>query len=229
MSITLWTTILVGVSAIVLAVVGLVQHKWWVSGCVIVAIICLVIVVILQEQDEYEEHGNDAKFAGILTPGTKYSIIPEACKSLPSDSIPVIALGRKSGAFVTGPNTEMLVFIHHHSYVAAKTQNGNLLLTAKVFDGTGKMLISITDNSYVVDGNNVLRDLVPSDHTLSVFDLQNRPIFHVDFRNPLNIYITGTFTDSNVIPLTIMDNVFRIGGGDVDGFCVSGGRAAMDF
>src|ERR1700730_6576870 len=104
MSNTLWITILLGLSAIVLAFVGLIQHnKLLTYGCVVVALACLFVVVILQKQEEYEQRGNDAKWMGILEPGSKYPLIPKECggHELDSDSA-VLALGHNSGAIVHG-------------------------------------------------------------------------------------------------------------------------------
>jgi hypothetical protein len=85
-----------------------------------------------------------------------------------------------------------------------------------LYDGDGHLLVSIDKNLFRIDANRVLRDLVrrlPDQPTgddvteLSVYDMENRLLLQVDFRNDLNVYITGTFSSPGRQPLTINDQV----------------------
>jgi hypothetical protein len=217
MSITLWITILVGVSAIVLAVVGFIQHKLWTYGCIIVAVICLVAVVILQKQEEYEERGNDAIYMGILEPGAKYPIIPASCTMKISSDAAVLSLGRASGAILDS-QPQIVALKVGRSFVKIRKQGASMALDALVLDGHGNFLVKVNNNRFTVNPNNVYRDRVHK-HTLFVYDTLNRLVLYVDFRNDLNMYLIGTFSDVNSQPLVIQDKAAQMMNGNVSADC----------
>jgi hypothetical protein len=223
MSPAMWITLLVGIGGIVLALISFVEHRRYLGIlCVVVSLCCLAATLIFQRQQEYEESGNDQIFVGILRPGVEYPLTPTTCDRQLPEGTAILSLGKTSGALLEN-KAQMYVFtLAGGSNLTIRKDRGMMLLSGIVADGEGHPIVKLTDNSFTIDSNRVLRDLTPNDHELFVYDTLNRLILHVDFRNSLNFYVVGTFAAPNHFPLTITDDEMRNGGDLVEAICISG-------
>jgi len=178
----------------------------------------LVLTIYLQRKHEDDETGNDAVYLGALAPGTQSSLIPDVCrKRVPNDAA-ILSLGMTTGV-VLNELTKGAALKSGASFIDFHKRGNKMFLNLVLLDGSGETLVIIKDNHFMVNSNKILRDLVPDDHSLLVFDLQNRLILHIEFRNPLNIYVRGTFSSPQRLPITIRDDVILLGGWKLSESC----------
>jgi hypothetical protein len=212
-----WIAIATAIGAFVLAVMFVKTHWIWSVCCAALFILSIALIVHFQNVQTREEKGDDALFQGELVPDSKYSVIPNVCKGTPDiASAAVVALGNSQGAFLTADGS-MVAFQHGRSELRfEKHDDSPILLTLMLYDADGHLVVAITNNMFRIDGNRVLRDLVrrlpdQPDGTevtdLKVYDMENRPLLHIEFRNNLNVYLTGSFSSPGRQPLTINDDV----------------------
>jgi hypothetical protein len=205
--------VVAAIAAFVLAVLFYKSHRLWFVGCVGVFLVAVVAGIYFQNEMDYEEHGNDQIFAGILQPGVEYPLKPAKCGEMLRQDVAILSLGKRSGALLTDNPDSMHVFeMTGGSNLTIRRDWGMMFLSGALADAEGHPVVIFKDNVFFIDSNRVLRDRVPNDHELFVYDRMNRLLLHVDFRNPLNIYLVGTFSAPKHYPLTIMDDSMRIGG-----------------
>jgi hypothetical protein len=187
-----------------------------------------------QNQAYYEQYGNDQVYSGILTPRLSRSLpLPPVCGYVARPDAAVLSLGNHSAWWITKNNSDIkCVAIRNGECIVGFKKNAaqGILLTTEVRDGNGESAISIKNNRFQIDPNKVKRVLVPDGamgSSLSVYDLLDRRILQVDFRNPLNMYMTGTFGEAHQYPFIIGDAGFSLGGLNKAAFCPGDNTVAM--
>ena len=201
------------IAALILAVLFYRTHRLWFAGCVGLFIVAVLAGIHFQNEMDYEEHGNDQIFAGGLQPGVAYPLKPAGCGEVLRQDVAMLSLGERSGALLTDNPDWMRVFqMAGGSNLTIRRDWGMMFLSGTLTDAEGHPVVIFKDNTYFIDSTKILRDRVPNDHELFVYDHMNRLLLHVDFRNPLNVYVVGTFSAPKHYPLTITDDSIRFGG-----------------
>ena len=125
----------------------------------------LVLTIYLQRKHEDDETGNDAVYLGALAPGTQSSLIPDVCrKRVPNDAA-ILSLGMTTGV-VLNELTKGAALKSGASFIDFHKRGNKMFLNLVLLDGSGETLVIIKDNHFMVNGNKILRDLVPDDHSL---------------------------------------------------------------
>jgi hypothetical protein len=221
------TTLLIATFFIALALTlwSIVGHKSvYLSATFVALVVVLSIATAFSYRyNQHEEYGNDAQYVGLLSPGAKYSVaLPESCRFLlQTNEVATISLGKKCAIVLDKASIAGVAV--GRSYLGVRRVNGRISLDGAVFDGAGNRILFINHNVFTVDSNQVVRNLVRMNavgtQDLRIFDMSNRLIVHIDFRNATNIYFVGTLSDTRQTPLVIKDDVMLMGGTSLVGNC----------
>jgi hypothetical protein len=179
----------------------------------------------------YHKEGNVAtkvdlaeELNGLLVPSDEPDPpLPSSCSRLrpvPLDALRVY-LGGNAG-FTTSDEITVLNVKGIDLLYLRKTSKG-LAVRAKTFSEDGKVIAEIVDSRFYVNPNNSFRMEKPDNHSIVVYDLQDRKVMDIRYINSHSVRVLGIFQVPGAPALIVDENQLSFGGAHFVGSCFSGG------
>ena len=161
-------------------------------------------------------HGNGP------TPPVKFPTVPIEFNYKPAvipDSAMILFLGNAVAWTSTFPHS--VITQAGEDLITINRSNDGIVISAKFFDKTGKIVCEIVDNAFHLNNNNVFRMERPP-HGLKVFNDEARCVLEVDFINEHAVRFFGDFYLRNGLHVIMTPDQFRLGAGDFSGNIMGG-------
>lgn len=160
---------------------------------------------------------------GLLVPGDEPDPpLPSSCSRLhpvPPDTIRVY-LGGNAG-YTTSDDITVLNVKGIDLLGLRRTSKG-LAINAKTFSDDGKAIAEIVDSRFYINPNNYFRIDKPDNHSIVVYDLQDRKVMDIKYINSHSVRVLGIFQVPGAPPLIVDEDQLSFGGIHVLGSCLSG-------
>lgn len=164
-----------------------------------------------------ERYNAESETSGVLRPASDPNpLTPHNCSP---DSPNDLAVFYGGGVAYSTFNPLTIVEIAGKELLSVERVNGNLLISAEIYDVYGKIIAEIKNNEFTINQNNFFRRERPDKSTLIVYDQYNVEVLNIRYLNPSAIKVLGTFRYKNRPPVVIRENEMEFGGGIISGDC----------
>jgi hypothetical protein len=212
-----WIAIVAALGTFALTIIFYKRHWIWSVGCALLFLLSVVVGVHFQNKQEYEEHGNDAIFQGILVPSSRLGSKALSCMQPRLKGDVELFLGPNLVCLRNLMDTPASLFKAGHSIINIRRVNDELKLQLLLFDSDGMWITFIKDNNFTINPAAIKRMLLPGatrtadGSRLLVFDRENNEVLQIDFFTPAVMTITGTFGDKGKLPIVLRSNRMLVG------------------
>jgi hypothetical protein len=177
-------------------------NKFLIFGLLSWISVGFAIVVFIKPNINLE---ND--FSGVIMPANQPRPKSDLVDSVPPNAF-LILLGN-SVAWSEKLPVDILN-IKNESVLSIDEKDGNILLSAKLFDDKNKIVAELRDNEWFINPNNFFRKERPNKSQLIIFDQKSDEILNLDFINNKTIKITGIFRHKNLRGSVIFTNEYAV-------------------
>lgn len=170
---------------------------------------------------------NRTETQGYLTPANDQIPVIPCSDPIPEDAM-LIFLGN-SLAYSTNA-THKIITLNKEDVLAVSDSENGISVNAILRDKSGKGIVKIENNEFVINQNNFWYQKKPDRHTLEVYDQFNQRVFYIRYLNWYAIKILGSFysDDTSIPPVIIGEDKQTFASLPMSGTCI-GDLSMMSF
>ena len=166
---------------------------------------------------------------GVLVPGNDPDPpLPASCLRLgpvPADALRVY-MGGNAG-YSTADQVTVLA-VRGVPVLSLHRLPGGIAVNAETYSEDGRMVAEITENRFSVNPDNFFKLVRPDNHSLAVYDRENRDVLDVRYINSHSVRVLGTFRLPGSAPLVIEEDAMSLRGTHISESCFAGGKFLLD-